>query len=73
MCLLLSVFFKIKVRYDTGGNYGAVNKKNASVIDVLIYGSGELKVIKLICSLNLHIKLAYFLFLYFITFFILCY
>ena len=43
-------FFKIKVRYDTGGNYGAVNKKNASVIDMLIYGSGELKVIKLICS-----------------------
>ncbi|KAK9180150.1 hypothetical protein WN943_029357 [Citrus x changshan-huyou] len=31
------------VRYDTGGNYGAVNKKNASVIDMLIYGSGELK------------------------------
>ncbi|XP_052290045.1 uncharacterized protein LOC127899937 [Citrus sinensis] len=36
-------FFKIKVRYDTGGNYGAVNNKNVSVIDVLIYGSCELK------------------------------
>ena len=62
-------FFKIKVRYDTGGNYGAVNKQNVSVIDVLIYGSRELKVTKLICSLNLYIKLAYFIFHYFINFF----
>ncbi|XP_006420489.2 ankyrin repeat-containing protein At5g02620 [Citrus clementina] len=35
-------FFKIKVRYDAGGNYGAVNKQNVSVTDVLIYGSREL-------------------------------
>ncbi|KAH9650378.1 hypothetical protein KPL70_026364 [Citrus sinensis] len=34
-------FFKIKVRYDAGGNYGAVNKQNVSVTDVLIYGSRE--------------------------------